>query len=114
MEMVQVVKVEQMVKVEQVNVEQVVKVGKMVEEWLVVVDLRPPRSHQVHQVVQRRAQVLGFHPTLVTFRRVVGGGGGVGGGGSERAAATVVVVEAKVAWCRAALNLAFSFFGGPR
>ena len=51
MEMVQVVKVEQMVKVEQVNVEQVVKVGKMVEEWLVVVDLRPPRSHQV---VRRR------------------------------------------------------------
>ena len=38
MEMVQVVKVEQMVKVEQV-----VKVAKMVEEWLVVVDLRPPR-----------------------------------------------------------------------
>ena len=40
MEMVQVVKVEQ-----------VVKVAKMVEEWLVVVDLCPPCSHQVHQVV---------------------------------------------------------------
>ena len=40
MEMVQVVKVGQ-----------VVKVAKMVEEWLVVVDLCPPCSHQVHQVV---------------------------------------------------------------
>ena len=49
MEMVQVVKVEQMVKVGQV-----VKVAKMVEEWLVVVDLCPPCSHQVHQVVRRR------------------------------------------------------------
>ena len=50
-----------------------------------------------------------------------GDGGGEGwiwrgraGGGLEGAAATEAVVEAKVAWCRAALTLAFSFFAGPR
>ena len=62
----------------------------------------------------KEAQVLGLHATLVDFRRVAGRGGGGGGGGSEGAAATEAVVEAKVAWCRAALTLAFSFFAGPR
>ena len=48
------------------------------------------------------------------IRRGRAGGGGGGGGGLEGAAATEAVVEAKVAWRRAVLTLAFSFFAGPR
>ena len=80
---------------------------------VVVVDLRPPRS-QSPSSCAKEAQVLGLHTTLVTFCRVAEGGRGGGGEGSEGAAATEAVVEAKVAWCRAALTLAFSFFAGPR
>ena len=70
----------------------------------------------------REEKVATFCLAVVVTLRLPEAGGGegwirrgrAGGGGLEGAAATEAVVEAKVAWCRAALTLAFSFFAGPR
>ena len=71
----------------------------------------------------REEKVATFCLAVVVTLRLPEAGGGEGwirrgraggGGGLEGAAATEAVVEAKVAWCRAALTLAFSFFAGPR
>ena len=68
----------------------------------------------------REEKVATFCLAVVVTLRLPEAGGGegwirrgrAGGGGLEGAAATEVVEEAKVAWCRAALTLAFSFFAG--
>ena len=69
----------------------------------------------------REEKVATFCLAVVVTLRLPEAGGGEGwiwrggaGVGLEGAAATEAVVEAKVAWCRAALTLAFSFFAGPR